>query len=61
MLIPQSAREIMLEFDPVGMDAQFAWPISLTESLHWRVSVEAGDRLKYDLSSLTPAEASCRR
>ena len=61
LLIPRLVGEMMLEFDPVGMDAQLAWPISLTESLHWRVSVEPGDRLKYDLSSLTPAEGSCRR
>ncbi len=61
MLIPQLVGEIVLEFDPVGMDPQLAWPVSLTESLHWRVSVEPGDRLKYDLSSLTPAESSCRR
>ena len=61
ILIPQLVGEIMLEFDPVGMDPQLTWPVSLDESLHWRVSVEPGDRLKYDLSSLRPAESSCRR
>ena len=61
ILIPQLVGEIMLEFDPVGMDPQLTWPVSLDESLHWRISVEPGDRLKYDLSSLRPAESSCRR
>ena len=61
ILIPQLVGEIMLEFDPVGLDPQTAWPVYLEESLHWRVGVEPGDRLKYDLSSLTPAESSCRR
>ncbi len=61
VLIPQLVGEITLEFAPVGMDPQLAWPVYLEESLHWRVRVEPGDRLKYDLGSLTPAESSCRR
>ena len=61
MLIPQVVGQIRLEFDPVGMDPQLAWPVYLEESSHWRVSIEPGDRLEYDLSSLRPAEGSCRR
>ncbi len=61
ILIPPVFGEIVLEFVPLGTRPQFAWPVHLGESLHWRVSVEPGDRLKYDLSSLTPAESSCRR
>ena len=59
--IPQLVGQLLLEFDPVGMDPQLAWPVYLEESLHWRVSIEPGGRLKYDLSSLTPAVRSCRR
>ncbi len=61
LLIPQIVGQIRLEFDPVGMDPQLAWPVYLEESSHWRVSIEPGDRLEYDLSSLRPAERSCRR
>ncbi len=59
--IPQTAREIVLEFVPVGMPPQFAFPFHLGEGLHWRVSVGPGDALKYELAALTPAERSCRR
>ena len=58
--IPQLVGQIRLEFDPVGTDPQLAWPVYLEESSHWRVSIEPGDRLEYDLSSLRPAEGSCR-
>ncbi len=61
ILIPQIVGEIRLEFDPVGMDPQLAWPVHLEESLHWRVSLEPGDRLEYDLSTLRAAASSCRR
>ena len=59
--IPKVVGKIMLEFDPVGMDSQLAWPVHLGESLHWRVRLEPGGKLKYDLPFLTPAESSCRR
>ncbi len=59
--IPRTAGEIVLELVPVGMPPQLAWPIHLGESLHWRVTVGPGGTLKYDLSSLTPAESGCRR
>ena len=59
--IPRTAGEIVLEFVPVGMRPQLAWPIHLREGLHWRVTVGPGGTLKYDLSSLTPAESGCRR
>ncbi len=61
MLIPQVVGQIRLEFDPVAMDPQLSWPVYLEESSHWRVSIEPGDRLEYDLSSLRPAERSCMR
>ncbi len=61
ILIPQVVGQIRLEFDPVGMDPQLAWPVYLEKSSHWRVSIGPGDRLEYDLSWLTPAESSCRR
>ena len=57
--IPKAVGKIVLEFDPVGMDSQLAWPVHLGESLHWRVRLEPGGTLKYDLSFLTPAESSC--
>ncbi len=60
LLIPRIVGQIMLEFDPVGMDPQLAWPAYLEESLHWRISIEPGGALKYDLASLRPAESSCR-
>ncbi len=59
--IPQTVGEIVLEFVPLGTRPQLAWPVHLGESLHWRVRVGPGDRLKYDLTALTPAESSCRR
>ena len=60
--IPQTVGEIVLEFVPLGTRPQLAWPVDLRESLHWRVTVGPGATpLKYDLSSLTPAEGSCRR
>ena len=61
ILIPQVFGEIVLEFVPLGTRPQFAWPVHLGESLHWRVRIEPGGRLKHDLSFLTPAESSCRR
>ena len=61
ILIPQVFGEIVLEFVPLGTHPQFALPVHLGESLHWRVRVGPGGRLKYDLSFLTPAESSCRR
>ncbi len=59
--IPQTVGEIVLEFVPLGTSPQLAWPVHLGESLHWRVRVGPGGRLKYDISSLMPAESSCRR
>ncbi len=59
--IPQTVGEIVLEFDPLGARPQFTLPVYVGESLHWRVRLGPGDRLKYDLGSLTPAESSCRR
>ncbi len=59
--IPQTVGEIVLEFVPLGTPPQLAWPIHLGESLHWRVTVGPGSRLKYDLTALTPAESGCRR
>ncbi len=59
--IPQTVREIVLEFAPVGLRPEFAFPIHLGEGLHWRVRVGPGGTLKYDLAALTPAERSCRR
>ena len=59
MPISRLAGEITLEFDPAGVDPELAWPIHLGESLHWRVRIGPGVRLKYDLGSLAPAESSC--
>ncbi len=59
--IPQTVGEIVLEFVPLGTHPQLAFPIHLGQSLHWRVRVGPGGRLKYDLTSLTPAESGCRR
>ncbi len=59
--IPQTVGEIVLEFVPLGTRPQLAWPVRLEESLHWRVRVGPGGRLKYDLTALTPAESGCRR
>ncbi len=61
ILIPPVFGEIVLEFVPLGTRSQFAWPVHLAESLHWRVRIEPGGRLEHDLSFLTPAESSCRR
>ncbi len=59
--LSQRVGEILLEFVPFASSPQVAWPIHLGESLHWRVSVGPGKRLKYDLGSLRPAQRSCRR
>ena len=61
MRIPRTVGEIVLEFVSFGMRPELAWPVHLGESLHWRVRVGPGDRLRYVLGSLTPAEGSCRR
>ncbi len=60
ILIPLNVGEIVLEFVPVGMDPQLAWPVHLSESRHWSVNVGPGDTLKRDLSSLAPAESTCQ-
>ena len=57
--IPQTVGEIALEFVPLGMDPQLAWPVHLLESSHWRVKVGLGVTLRNDLFLLTPAESSC--
>ena len=59
--LPLTVGEILLEFVPLATSPQVAWPIHLGESSHWRVSVGPGERLKYDLGSLRPAQRSCRR
>ncbi len=59
--LPRTVGEIVLEFVPLGRHQQLAFPIHLGESLHWRVRVGPGGWLKYDLTSMTPAESSCRR